>query len=109
MVIDGVGFNIVENTHHFLGQPDVFIRANGLDRPDTELTCRIRVSVEIYSTRRWVNFRLPLPEVWSINQELLEECRNKSDSADIDDYTAVSVIIEEIWRKLKAFYRLRVV
>lgn len=31
VVVDGVGLHIVEQPHHFLGEPDIFIGINGLD------------------------------------------------------------------------------
>ena len=48
-------------------------------------------------------------EVWQVNQSLLNSCRNKLGSADLDEYSAASVIIDEIWRKLRESHPLRVV
>ena len=48
-------------------------------------------------------------EVWQVNQSLLNSCRNKLGSADVDEYSAASVIIDEIWKKLRESHPLRVV
>ena len=46
---------------------------------------------------------------WTVNEQLLDSCRELADDENLKDSDTVGVIIKELWRKLRRTHKLRVV
>ena len=57
---------------------------------------------------KFLNYRLEKLDE-QVNNELLEECRERSGDNSLDDIGAASFILSELWRRLQETHKLKTV